>query len=161
MWLLVPLLCFGKNFFADVRAGDGMIGEIIIEKKGTIVFFFYPIGDCARPSKRLSEDWRHLSLLPGNRGSIWFLKISVKSQQKINLKCFSADAPWVLSPPSVEEKRSEEASEAILKQFLEDVKKKLDLNWIWTQPKLIWPHRQIWPNQTSRCGGWKYVRKRL
>ena len=36
---VVPLLSFGKNFFADVRAGDGMIGEIIIEKKGTIVFF--------------------------------------------------------------------------------------------------------------------------
>ena len=43
---VVPLLSFGKNFFADVRAGDGMIGEIIIEKKGTIGFF-YPIGDCA------------------------------------------------------------------------------------------------------------------
>ena len=68
--VVVPLLSFGKNLFADVRAGDGMIGEIIIEKKGTIVFFFYPIGDCARPSKRLSEDWRHLSLLPKNRGSI-------------------------------------------------------------------------------------------
>ena len=63
MWL-VPLLCFGKNLFVDVRAGEGMIGEIRIEKKkGTV-------GDCARPSKRFSEDWRHVFLLLGNRGSI-------------------------------------------------------------------------------------------
>ena len=53
--VVVPLLSFGKNLFADVRAGDGMIGEIIIEKKGTIVFFFTQSGivqdlpkDCQR-----------------------------------------------------------------------------------------------------------------
>ena len=44
--VVVPLLSFGKNLFADVRAGDGMIGEIIIEKKGTIVFFLPNRGLC-------------------------------------------------------------------------------------------------------------------
>ena len=71
MWL-VPSICFGKNLIAYVRAGGSMIGEIIIEKKkGTNgIFFLTPIGDCATRSERISEDRRHIFLLPGNRGSI-------------------------------------------------------------------------------------------
>ena len=131
-----------------------MIGEIRIETKGTI-------GDCARRSERISEDLRHIFLLPGNRGSIWFFEISVKSHKRLISNFFSWRALSSIASLSGRETiwRSEWSCSETVSGRCEQ--KKLDLNWIWTQPKLIWPHRQIWPNQTSRCGGWKYVRKRL
>ena len=157
---VVPLLSFGKNFFADVRAGDGMIGEIIIEKKGTIVFFTQ-LGIV----QDLPKDFQRTGVIfpscPEIEAAFDFLKYRSSHNKRLISNVFSWRALSSIASLSGRETiwRSEWSCFETVSRKCEQ--KKLDLNWIWTKPKLIWPHRQIWPNQTSRCGGWKCVRKRL
>ena len=92
MWL-VPLLCFGKNLFVDVRAGEGMIGEIRIEKKNNSVKKVYNQIDYILIHRNKKQNIRNARTYAGTETSsdhkllvLEFESDWVKMYRKINKK---------------------------------------------------------------------------